>query len=346
MADERSGIRTNASPSGVPGVIVVGSINTDLVVTAERIVEPGETIAGTGFDVGQGGKGANQASAAAAAGAAAGTRVAMIGCVGDDANGRDAVAALRDCGVDVSHITTADAPTGVALIQVASDGENAITVVAGANARLSPAAVDAAFAELDTALHQETDPPDDERVERDPDAQPDPDVSHRGSPAAPVVVLCLEIPLETVTHAAVSARARGWTVVLNPTPVPHNPLPRELLAALDVLVPNEQEATALGRAGAMSVPAHCAVVVTRGEAGAVLFRERDDLVVPAPAVDPVDTTGAGDAFIGVLAASLAEGRDLAEAVRRAVAGGAIATLGAGARGSLPTASAIEDLLQP
>ncbi|NNC13506.1 ribokinase [Planctomonas sp. JC2975] len=336
---------TKANDSEAPRVVVVGSINTDLVVTAERIVAPGETIAGTGFETGQGGKGANQASAAAAAGAAAGTRVAMVGCVGDDANGRYAVATLRAGGVDVSHIGTADAPTGVALIQVASDGENAITVVAGANARLSAEAVDAAFADIDASLRPAAGVPDDGRMDSERDVDASPDAGRHDAAGAPVLVLCLEIPVETVTYAAVSARARGWTVVLNPAPAPQEPLPRALLDALDVLVPNEQEAAALGRSGAMSVPAGCAVVVTRGAAGAVLFRQRDDLVVPAPSVHAADTTGAGDAFIGVLAVSLAEGRDLAEAVRRAVAGGAIATLKAGARGSLPTASAIDEVLQ-
>jgi len=326
-------------------VIVVGSINADLVVTAPTIVRPGETIAGSAFSIGQGGKGANQACAAASAGA----HVVMVARVGDDAYGRDAVSALDACGVDTTHVASADAPTGVALIQVDARGENAITVVAGANARLSPHDVDAAFGAFATSNTAGVRPADS---------------------AAAIVVLCLEIPLETVTGAAIAARRRGWTVVLNPAPAPTEPLPPELLAAVDVIVPNEREAAALGMepvaevvappaaergAAASGAPAAAArradahhtgpaVLLTRGARGATLLRGDERHELPAPRVQPVDTTGAGDAFIGVLAASLAQGVDLVDAARRAVAGGAIATLGEGARGSLPTASAIDRLL--
>ncbi|HWD61859.1 MAG TPA: ribokinase [Humibacter sp.] len=291
-------------------VIVVGSINVDLVVRAPRVVEPGETISGSSFSSGQGGKGANQASAAASTGA----RVHLIGRVGDDSHGADALAALASVGVDTTHVTRADAVTGVALIQVTDQGENAITVVAGANAELMPADVDRAFGSI------------------------------ASSEFGAVVVLCLEIPLPTVTHAAVAAAKRGWSVVLNPAPAPTAPLPRELLAAVDVLVPNEYEAAAIDGIDELAVSGSVAIVVTRGRLGADVHRGDQSFSVPAPRVNAVDTTGAGDAFIGVLAASLAEGRDLDDTVRRAVVGGAIATLAPGARGSLPTASAIDRLL--
>lgn len=291
-------------------VVVVGSINVDLVVRAPRVVEPGETISGSSFSSGQGGKGANQASAAASTGA----RTLMVGRVGDDSHGADALAALAAVDVDTTHVGRADAATGVALIQVADDGENAITVVAGANAELMPADVDSAFASIASCE------------------------------SGAVIVLCLEIPLATVTHAAVAAAERGWTVVLNPAPAPTTPLPGELLAAVDVLVPNEHEAAAIYGIDELAASGSAAVVVTRGALGADVRRGAESFSVPAPRVNAVDTTGAGDALIGVLAASLAEGRDLDDAVSRAVGGGAIATLAAGARGSLPTASAIDRLL--
>lgn len=271
-------------------VLVVGAVNTDLVIETARIAAPGETVIATRSSTGHGGKGGNQATAVARLGGAC-TLAARVGPGFDPAS-------LP--GVDASALVRDTAPTGLAVVLVAADGENAITVVPGANARLSPA---------DVSL-----PP--------------------GPPG--VVLASLEVPLATVTAAARLARAAGWTVVLNPAPA--LPLPPDLLVAVDVLVPNEHELSLLGSPADLLAAGVGAVVVTLGAEGCRVHRTTGTVGVPAHPVHAVDTTGAGDAFCATLAWALDTGRPLDEAVRLACVAGALATRAVGARTALPTAA--------
>ncbi|RKS73975.1 ribokinase [Motilibacter peucedani] len=296
-----------------PGVVVVvGSVNADLVVALERIPRAGETLTASGLERRQGGKGGNQAAAAARLGG----DVRFVGRVGDDAEGAAARAALEDDGVDCAALLpTAGEPTGTALVLLEGDGENAIAVVPGANARLSPDDVAGALAPL---------------------------------PGEHVVVLaCLEVPVETVHAAARAARQRGWGFVLNPAPA--QPLPAELLALVDVLTPNEHELGLLSPGGAPALleAGVGAVVVTRGAAGAdvVTAQGQEHHDAYAVAGGPVDTTGAGDAFSGTLAWALAAQRPLGDAVEQACAAGALATRAVGARAALATAAEVESVLR-
>lgn len=304
----------------VPRVIVVGSVNMDLVVTAPALPRPGETVLGHDFTQIAGGKGANQAIAAGRAGGS----TAVIGAIGSDAFGVTLRARLAGAGVDTSLLRIRYGASGVALIVVDDDGENSIVVAPGANGAL----VDLTGAELDAI-------------------------------AAADVLLCqLEVPVETVTAAAVAARAAGTRVVLNSTPV--RELPDELLAAVDLLVVNHIEAAGLtnlpmvdvdtGDApdGAVLVDALLEsvprAVLTRGSDGA-WYGDRDGALehVPAPVVDAVDTTGAGDAFTGALAVAWGEGRDVVDAVRWASAAGAASVRRLGASAGLPGRKAIDEL---
>lgn len=291
--------RTGSAP-----VVVVGSVNIDLVAAGGRMPRPGETVTIQRFAEVQGGKGGNQASAAAALGA----QVHLIGAVGDDHSGRAALADLLARGIDLSGLATVEARTGVAIILVDDDGENSIAIVPGANAEATPQAVEAAIARIDAD-----------------DA---------------VLVACLEIPLDAVVAAARAAAARGWRVVLNPAPA--RALPPELVAATTVVTPNETEVEALGGPGVLLEAGAGAVVVTRGGDGAeVHVRGSAAVGIPASRAEVVDTTGAGDAFTAALAVALASGRELPDAVAWASAAGAIATEGFGARGSLPTAAQVD-----
>lgn len=278
-------------------VLVVGSGNVDLVSQVERIPGPGETVLSTGFATHAGGKGNNQATAAARAHA----HTTFVGAFGDDDNGRRLLASLTANGVR-PLVRTSTEPTGTALITVASSGENVIVVNAGANATL-------------------TDLTDDER---------------RGVGEATIVLMQLEIPLDTVVAVA---RAATGTVVLNAAPA--RPLPRDLLAAVDLLVVNEHEAALLGGADALLevVPQ---LVVTLGAKGA-LVRTRDTTVaIPGIPVDVVDTTGAGDTFCGALVAKLDEGAALEPAVRFATAAAALSVGRPGAVPAIPTREEIDD----
>ena len=289
-------------------VVVVGSINVDLVVSAERLPRPGETVLGGSFARHFGGKGANQAVAAARAGAS----VVMIGAVGRDADGDASLTALLAEGIDVSRVRRVDRPTGVAIIAVAPDGENQIVVASGANADVSPEA-----GLLDD-------------VEDGPGA----------------LLTCLEIPMPTVVAAVTRAARIGLAVVVNPAPA--QPLPRELLAAGPILTPNAQELEAIaGTSDLGSGPARLmdegasAVVVTLGGRGALLAHGARRQAFPGVAATVVDATGAGDAFSGGMAAWLADGRSLDEAVAAANVAAGLSVTQAGARGGLPTRSAIE-----
>jgi len=268
-------------------VLVLGSLNVDLVTRVGRHPRPGETVAGEGLRRLAGGKGANQAVAAAAAGA----DVAMAGCVGEDAGGRAYLERLVRRGVDVSAVrVVAGEPTGHALVVVADDGENTIVVVPGANARLDGREVEAvdALGEGDVLLVQ------------------------------------LEVPVPVVATAARRATGRGARVVVNVAPWAS--LPPDVVALADPVVANEHEMKALAEAGA---PPR-SLLVTFGSNGA----SWDGAVTPAHVVDRadvVDTTGAGDAFCGALAAALARGEDRDDALAAALAAGAAAVRHEGAQ---------------
>jgi ribokinase len=294
--------------SAVP-VIVVGSVNIDLVAAGGRMPRPGETVSMQRFAEVQGGKGGNQASAAAALGA----RVHFVGAVGSDHWGEAARADLAGRGVDVSGLATVEGSTGVAIILVDDDGENSIAIVPGANSAVAPSMVEAALAAIDAE-----------------DA---------------VLVACLEIPVESVEAAARVATSRGWRVVLNPAPA--RELPASLTGAATVITPNETEAETLGGVDLLLASGAGAVVVTRGGGGTELHRPgAEPRHVLAARATVVDTTGAGDAFTAALAVALADGRGLEDAVRWASAAGAIATEGFGARGSQATAAQVDERLAP
>jgi ribokinase len=300
-----------ATLCAVSRVIVVGSVNEDLLVRSP-IPLPGTTVAATGDPAElPGGKGAN----AAAAAARLGTPTAFVGCVGDDAPGARARAALKDAGVDLAHLgVLRGAATGRAIVIVDDAGENAIVIAAGANARLDPAGVGAAIAALAT-------------------------------PGA-VVLANLEIAPAAVAAAARAATAHGLRFVLDPAPPPATGvLPDGVLPPGAIIAPNEHELAALGDdPAALLAAGAAAVVVTRGAAGAELHTAgAPPLRCPAPEADAIDTTGAGDAFRGALAATLATGSDLPSAVRLATTAGSLATTAPGARGALLDRATVEAL---
>ncbi len=299
-------------------IVVVGSSNTDMIIKLDRIPKPGETRLGGEFVTAAGGKGANQAVAAARAGG----KVALIGRVGNDIFGEQALAGLIDNGINVDHVQYDDSPSGVALIFVAEDGENSIGVASGANARLSPADV---------------------RRAKDVIA------------AADVVVMQLETPLDTVQAAADCADANGALVILNPAPA--QPLPDELLNKVSILTPNESEAELLTGITVDS-DASCdraadellrkgveTVIITLGSRGAYVASATVRQRVPGFDVKLVDTTAAGDTFNGALAVAWAEGMPMIDAVRFANAAGALAVTRMGAQPSAPHRAEIEDLLK-
>jgi len=286
----------------VQPVIVVGSVNVDLVFAdLERLPARGETVRSSSLEVFPGGKGANQACAAARLGA----DVSLVARVGTDQYGDLALAALESAGVDLALTGRVDGPTGAAAVLVDDRGENVVVVAPGANARLEPDSVGEAL-EADAA----------------------------------VVLACLEVPTDTVLAWSRLARSRGWTFVLNPAPA--GPLPDELLANVDVLTPNESELVGVGRTVDELLDAGVgAVVVTQGDRGAELHRPgRPVHRQPAFEVSPVDTTGAGDAFNGGLAAALSQGLDLEQALQRGSAAGALTTTGLGARAPQPELAAV------
>lgn len=292
--------------SAAASVVVVGSVNADFVVRTSHLPAPGETVIGGTFHTACGGKGANQAAAAAVLGA----RTWLVGLTGDDGSGRAAREDLSGVGVDLSELGTVPSHTGVALIVVDERGENLIAVASGANAEVTGETVTRSL----------------QRIES-PDA---------------MVVANLEVPDDAVLAAGTEARARGWRFVLNPAPA--RPLSAPLLALCDVISPNEREVEALGwpSVDALLAQGVGAVVVTRGAAGADLYRAADPPHhQKAFGVEASDTTGAGDAFIAALAWAMAEGRGQEDAVRLASAAGALAARQVGARSSLPDRAELE-----
>ncbi|WP_209441973.1 ribokinase [Neoroseomonas oryzicola] len=284
-------------------ILVVGSYNQDTVLRVPRFPKPGETLAATALEHFHGGKGSNQAVAAARSGA----EVTLAACIGRDAAGDAALALWAGEGIDATAVRReAGAPTGTALILLDAAGENEIVILAGANARLAPE-----------------------------DARP-------AAAGAALVVAQLETPVEATIAAFLAARAAGGRTLLNAAPA--GDLPAALLAATDILVVNETEAERLaGKGGAPSELAAAlaprfgsGVVLTAGAAGAFWAgRDGGALHLPAPPTQVADSTGAGDAFVGAMAAALAEGLPMEGALRRGVIAGSLACRSLGAVPSLP-----------
>ena len=295
-------------------IVVIGSINMDLVLRVPRMPLPGETLTGGAFRTIPGGKGANQAVACARlSGKVAGAQqVAMVGCVGDDAFGATLRAALVGDGIIDSHITTLPGvASGIASILVDDNGQNSIVIAGGANDLLSPAHIDAAK----------------ELIEQ-----------------ADIVVLQLETPMATVVHAIKLARSLGKTVVLNPAPAAS--LPAGVLELVDYLIPNEIEAAMLAGvspegadakalAAALQKLGSDNVIITLGSKGVHAALYGGDFTFPAEAVQAVDTTAAGDTFIGGFVAGLASGMDEAEAIQQGQRAAAWSVTKPGAQTSIP-----------
>jgi ribokinase len=295
-------------------VVVFGSINLDLVTRVERFPRPGETLVGLSFASYPGGKGANQALAAARAGVV----VQLYGAVGRDSFAEPALALLRAGGVDLRGVVGVDTATGIAAITVSASGENCIAVISGANGMADPERVP------DSSLRKDT-----------------------------LLLLQHEVPDGANRALIRRARDRAARVVLNAAPA--RPLGLDRLRELDFIVVNESEATALARehgwpdspeafarTACTALPGIC-IVVTMGAAGALTISESKLIRVEAPAIEPIDTTGAGDAFAGALAAMLDEGASTADALRHAVAAGSLACAHSGAQPALPDRSAIDAL---
>jgi len=289
-------------------IIVVGSANLDHVLAVPRLPAPGETVAASDETTTTGGKGANQAVAAAALGG----RVALVGVVGGDAEGRKARSSLRSAGVDVTYLGRGSARTGAATVMVDGSGENMIVVRAGANDELSADDVRRAIHALGS-VHS-------------------------------LVLASLEVPLSAVLAAADVAGEIGARFVLNTAPA--RELPADLLAKCDVVVPNEVELAQLGGAAEDILARGArALVVTRGGRGVEVYVPGGKpIAVPAPEVEVRDTTGAGDVFVAALSTALQEGTHLEDACRFAAAAGALATTRLGARGMVPRREEIEALL--
>jgi len=302
-----------------PVIVVIGSLNMDLIARAGSIPTPGQTVAGHGFATLPGGKGANQAVAAARAGG----RVSMIGRIGNDDFGQRLLLGLKGNGVDVSNILVSEGvSTGVAMVIVDDNGENAICISGGANLMLSCADLD----------------------------------EHSNLIAgADVVIMQLEIPQETAAYALQLAHHHGVTVILNPAPAPEE-LDPTLLEA-DIIIPNQDETARLcgepvsdlhsAKLAGSALVARGAktVVVTLGRHGALAITEDHIAHVPSFNAKMVDSTGAGDAFCGAFAIAYAQHKDLNFATRFAAAAGALACHKFGAQPAMPHLSAITKLLQ-
>ena len=299
-------------------IVVVGSLNMDLVVRAERLPMAGETLAGESFTTVPGGKGANQAVAAARLGA----QVAMIGCVGDDAYGVQLLQSLAAEGIDCQAVSiSAGTSSGVALIVVGAASQNAIVVVAGSNGQLLPESVQ----RFDALL------------------QP-----------SKLIICQLEVPALTVLHTLERGHALGKVVILNPAPVA-GPLPSNWLALADYLIPNESEAatltglpvtsreTAEGAALKLLALGAGKVIITLGGEGAVFADAQGVEHFPAPNVQPVDTTAAGDTFVGGFAAALLAGRGEREAIVFGQRAAALSVTRAGAQPSIPRIGDLESV---
>jgi ribokinase len=299
-------------------VTVVGSANMDLIVKSSRIPAVGETILGTDFFMLPGGKGANQAVAAAKVGAT----VHFVAKLGEDVYGNESLNNFKSVGIDTKYITrTKDAPSGVALINIDDKGQNQIVVVPGANGKLSPSDVQSSSSAIEQSA---------------------------------VVVAQLEIQLETVQKAAELAKKYNAQFILNPAPA--QALPAKLLAAVDILTPNETEASLLTGIDVTDLDSarkasakllECgvkAVIITMGAQGFLLTTSQQNTFVKAVKVTPVDSTAAGDAFTGSLAAALAWGKSLEEASEFANFVAALSVTKVGAQASMPTMKEVETFM--
>jgi ribokinase len=298
-----------------PSIVIVGSSNTDMVIQADHLPAAGETILGGTFFMTQGGKGANQAVAAARLGG----QVTFIAKVGADVFGEQSVQLYKEEGIDTGYITAdASKPSGVALINVDSNGENCIAVAPGANGALNIDDITNAKISLEKAS---------------------------------IILLQLEIPLETVSYVASLAETNDIKLVLNPAPA--CPLPDELLRKISIITPNEKEAEML--TGIKILDIHSAkeaakmlaakgietVIITMGSEGALIFDNNIFEAVPPVKVKAVDTTAAGDVFNGALAVAISEGKDIKHAVQFANAAAAISVTRLGAQASAPRRSEVE-----
>ncbi len=295
-------------------ILVIGSSNTDMVVKADRLPAPGETVLGGTFLMNPGGKGANQAVAAARLGG----RVTFVAKVGNDIFGQQAVTGFREEGINTAYILTdASHPSGVALINVDATGENCITVAPGANAHLLPA-------ETETAL--------------------------QSAEADTLVLLQLEIPLPTVEYVVQQAANRGVRVILNPAPA--QVLPSTLFPNLFLITPNETEAELLTGIRVTDVPTAqqasrklhemgvANVIITLGSKGAYVYSDNQGQLIPTVAVKAVDSTAAGDCFNGALTVGLSEGQSLPDAIAFACKAASISVTRMGAQASMPKRSEV------
>ncbi|MHC8285440.1 ribokinase [Pseudomonas sp. XS1P51] len=301
-------------------VVVIGSLNMDLVTRAPRLPRGGETLIGESFATVSGGKGANQAVAAVRLGA----QVSMVGCVGSDAYGEELRGALLAEQIDCQSVSTVEGSSGVALIVVDDNSQNAIVIVAGANGALTPAVID----RFDAVLQ-----------------------------AADVIICQLEVPDATVGHALKRGRELGKTVILNPAPA-SRPLPADWFASIDYLIPNESEASALSglpvdsldtaESAATRLIAMGAgkVIITLGAQGSLFANGKRFEHFAAPKVKAVDTTAAGDTFVGGFAAALAAGKSEAQAIRFGQVAAALSVTRAGAQPSIPTLSDVQAFKAP
>ncbi|AOE61310.1 ribokinase [Pseudomonas corrugata] len=291
-------------------VVVIGSLNMDLVTRAPRLPRGGETLIGHSFSTIAGGKGANQAVAAARLGA----QVSMVGCVGSDAYGQELRGALLAEGIDCRAVSVVEGASGVALIVVDDNSQNAIVIVAGANGALTPEVLDG----FDKVLQ-----------------------------GADVIICQLEVPDATVGHALKRGRELGKIVILNPAPA-SRALPADWYACVDYLIPNESEAAVLSglavdsletaeAAAAQLIAAGAGkVVVTLGAQGLMFANGSSFEHFPAPWVKAVDTTAAGDTFVGGFAAALANGKTEVDAIRFGQVAAALSVTRVGAQPSIPT----------
>jgi ribokinase len=302
-------------------VAVFGSINMDVIAYLDRLPKPGETLHGSGYKMGLGGKGANQAVAARKLG----NVVHFIGRVGTDSFGDAARAELTSYDVDLSHIRRdVSSPSGIAIIKVGEGGQNMISVIAGANAALDASDAESARADLEKSR---------------------------------VLLLQLEVPLGASLAAARIVRAKGGTVILDPAPAPRQPFPPEVAATVDIVTPNESETAgligwqpatpddAVKAARELKAKGFRTALVKLGAKGvAYSGLEQEGFVQPFK-VDAIDTVAAGDSFNGGLASALDDGKSLAEAVRFAAACGALSTTKRGASAAAPTRSEIDAFLR-
>lgn len=307
------------SQSEAGAVIVVGSITADLTTFSQRLPDPGETLLGDSFTLVLGGKGANQALAAGKSG----TPTYMVGCIGDDLFSDLVSSGLSDGGVDTSNLRSVPGPTGIAHIRVDGRGENDIVMVPLANASLSEEQIDAAFDEL--------------------------------GPRCSVLLTQLEVPWELTVYAIQRAKQEGITVMLDPAPAAE--LDDSIWPLVDIVTPNETEATLLTgipvrdedsarRAAQWFIDKGAgAVVITLGSSGCVYVDAGEATFHEPYSVQVADTTAAGDAFAGYLGAAIASGRPREEAIRIANAAGALTVTKKGASPAIPAREEVDELLR-